>query len=855
MIWTSKQNCWKKICFGLVLFIVTNVYGQLPKTGLYFYAHQSNIDKRTSLILNDGDPYSLREHGIFTLEFDAYLREETVKFGYFFRIISNKEEAIDLVVNNDKNLFLVVNNRDFQLTGILATEQWNRFKIIFDKKENLITLNFHGEVINCPYDLSDTNTLLVHFGCCDFQGLGVHDVAPMILKDVAVGINGKPVHFWALKRHGENVVYDDLLSKPAIALNPSWIKDFGIFWHKETEIQTTLYPQVAFDSIQNRVIILNPDSYTTYSVSTGKLQTIPITGFVPHNKYSNQLLFNPVSKRLISYSIEGKKIFAFDETTHTWHGGPMKYREDTHAHHNSYISPLDSSMYLFGGYGFYAYKSDFFKVDLPSGASWEKSDLSHTIIPRYLAAMGGNKAGNKLYVYGGRGAKMGRQELGPRNFSDFYEIDLKTLAVRYLYDLSTKYKQEEDNVYSNNLILDEQDSCFYVLGFPNKAHSWISLEKHSMLHPNVEILADTIPFYFRDNISLCNLFYSPHLSKLVAVVSSSTDGDLSTLSIYSLDYPPLKKEDVLQATTPPLLSSKALLFLSIFIIVTAIVSTIIWLRFKKKQLPEIKNDKQSVNKTNEPDVEKTYYLTTEKSILFFGGFQVFDKNGKNLTGEFTPTLKYMLVLILLYSLKNKKGISSAKLQEFLWFDKSEDAARNNRNVNLRKLRVLLQDVGNIEITNENGYWTMAIPPAVFSDYQESLRLIETIQSSDQSNIEDILRLVELLTLGPMLPNIQMEWVDSFKNDFSNAVIDVLLHYLNHSGQPYTDNLSIRLKVAESVLKFDPISEEAIGVKCNTLYKMGKKGLAKAAFDNFSKEYKTLLGETYQGSLKVFLDKN
>jgi len=214
----------------------------------------------------------------------------------------------------------------------------------------------------------------------------------------------------------------------------------------------------------------------------------------------------------------------------------------------------------------------------------------------------------------------------------------------------------------------------------------------------------------------------------------------------------------------------------------------------------------------------------------------------------------MLVLIILYTLKNKKGISSSKLQELLWFDKSEEAARNNRNVNLRKLRVLLQDVGAIEITNENGYWTIAIPSAVFSDYRESLLLIDKIQLSDQVDIDEILRLVELLALGPMLPNIQLEWVDSFKNDFSNAVIDVLLYYLNNPGNPYLDHLDIQLKVADTILKFDPINEEAINVKCNTLYKMGKKGLAKTAFDHFAKEYKLLLGENYQGSLKVILDK-
>ena len=845
----------KAYCSLLVLgFLILNVNGQLPKTGLYFNAHQFNVDKRTSLVLNNGEPYSLRDHSDFTLEFDFYIRNEPIKFGYFFRIITNKDENVDLVITNPNNLFLVINNRDVQLASSPVVEKWGKCHIIFNKKENKITLNFDGEVIECPYDLSTTHTLLVNFGCCDFKGF-VPDVAPIILKDVTVGMNGRPVHCWALGKHGSDVVYDDLQLRPALVQNPLWIKDFGILWHKEAELQTALYPQVAFDSIQNRVIVLNLDSYTTYSLATGRLQTIPISGSVPHNTDSNQLLFDAIHQSLISYSIEEKRINVFDETLSTWSAVSSQYaRGSTHAHHNSYISPLDSMLYLFGGYGFYVYKSDLFKVDLSHGFSWTTSDLSHTIIPRYLAAMGGNSTGDKLYVFGGRGAEMGRQELGSRNFSDLYEIDLRTMKVKLLYDLTTKHKKEDDNVYSNNLLIDEGDSCFYVLGYSNKANSSISLEKHSLLRPEVEFLANAIPFYFQDIISLCDLYYSPRLSKLIAIVASSADGSSANLSIYSLDYPPLKKEDVLQTVSSMQFAFQFLLLFSIILLLIIVFFLYGWLTKKKRFPGATIKDQPSLKEVKGPDMEKAYYSETEKSIMFFGGFQVFDKEGKNLTGEFTPTLKYMLVLIILYTLNNKKGISSSKLQELLWFDKSEEAARNNRNVNLRKLRVLLQDVGAIEITNENGYWTIAIPSSVFSDYRESLQLIGKIQSSDQVEIEDILRLVELLSLGPMLPNIQLEWVDSFKNDFSSAVIDVLLYYLSNQSNPYLDRLDIQLKVADTIMKFDPINEEAISIKCNTLYKMGKKGLAKTAFDHFSKEYKTLLGENYQGSLKAFLEK-
>ena len=37
------------------------------------------------------------------------------------------------------------------------------------------------------------------------------------------------------------------------------------------------------------------------------------------------------------------------------------------------------------------------------------------------------------------------------------------------------------------------------------------------------------------------------------------------------------------------------------------------------------------------------------AILLLGGFQVFDKQGNNITGEFTPTLKLLFLFLSAYS--------------------------------------------------------------------------------------------------------------------------------------------------------------------------------------------------------------
>ena len=93
---------------------------------------------------------------------------------------------------------------------------------------------------------------------------------------------------------------------------------------------------------------------------------------------------------------------------------------------------------------------------------------------------------------------------------------------------------------------------------------------------------------------------------------------------------------------------------------------------------------------------ENYFDRSRSAISLLGTFNVRDKEGNDITSNFTPRLKSLLVLLILYTEKNEKGILTRKMTEMLWSDKDEIAARNNRNVTLRKLRVLLEEVGDVE---------------------------------------------------------------------------------------------------------------------------------------------------------------
>jgi hypothetical protein len=49
----------------------------------------------------------------------------------------------------------------------------------------------------------------------------------------------------------------------------------------------------------------------------------------------------------------------------------------------------------------------------------------------------------------------------------------------------------------------------------------------------------------------------------------------------------------------------------------------------------------------------------------FGDFKAISKEGQDITGSFAPILRQLFLIIMLYTIKNGKGISSIKLKEFL----------------------------------------------------------------------------------------------------------------------------------------------------------------------------------------------
>jgi two-component SAPR family response regulator len=232
----------------------------------------------------------------------------------------------------------------------------------------------------------------------------------------------------------------------------------------------------------------------------------------------------------------------------------------------------------------------------------------------------------------------------------------------------------------------------------------------------------------------------------------------------------------------------------------------------------------------------------KQSILLFGGFCVIDRDGNDITKDFTPMLKQLFLMILLYTNRDRKGLSSRRLKDTLWFDKSEESAKNNRGVSMSKLRQIFESVGDVRIIHNSSYWTVEFGEDVYCDYTEALRFFDSVSHDSSYGTDELRQALTALSRGELLPNLQVEWVDSFKADFSNRLLDVLLA-LSQKEPALSDPLFC-IDLADAIFIHDSLNENALSLKCTSLAKIGRNKLSQKVYESFAKEYRHLFDEEF-----------
>lgn len=841
---------------AFVFVLHNNCFGQ--NYGLGFSSHEVVQDKRTSLDLCSEKGISL--NGNFDISFDlSFLPYRVTYFGYIVRIIDDDNQNFDLVYSPDNprdNFNIIAGDRltDIKFDIPLNTlfNQWNKLRITFDvEKGQLRLFDGHHTFIESGLHLKKNSYYKILFGTNSYQQFETTDIPPMKLRNISITQNKVVKYSWPLDEGTGNIVHESIGQQNGIIVNPLWISGMHHNWQKTKDITVNGVASTAFDSKKEILYIVGKDSVYSYSVNSS-VMTSSANIVKPnlnqgnesvYNQYDNSLYnFFPDQKTVARYSFEKKtwdKKFKPNEVTDFWHANKM-------------ISGTDTSLYLFGGYGLLQYKNTVQQYIFKTQKWQQIKYKGDFFMPRYLSALGVNPSGDTVYIIGGYGNSSGLQILNPKNIYSMMRFTTKDRTFKKLFDLKVN---NEDFAFASSLIINDKEKTYYGLIFPqNKYNSSLQLISGSLNKPSYKVLASAIPYSFNDIHSFADLYYCPLNNKFVVVTLLRTDNDATKVNIYTLLGPPINLPENLS-----LAKNDTLIYLLTLIVLILSVGGGIYYKIRKRKIQLAKVQEESLPAfapsitVIEHQPQDTEHITSlneareygsdiplKNAILLFGDLQVFDADGIDITKHFSPLVKELFLLILLYSIKRGRGLSSEKLNEILWFDKSAKSARNNRSVNIAKLKSLLDKVQYCHLSKDTGYWKIDIDyDKTYVDYFNYLNIVRDKKKLDEEKIKS---LFEITRRGNFLSNSDYDWLDSFKAEISNEVIDTFLHYAQ-SSQPY--NAEFLIEIANFIFYFDPVNEESMILKCNALLTLGKRSLAKNTFESFVKEYKITYDEDFK----------
>ncbi len=807
-------------------------------TGLTFKSHNALREERTSLQLNKGKFIHLSKG--FSLEFDVKFREELYNYGYVFRIIAEDECRYDLLSNfskSTKELSLVEGNNinhsfSYSLLNKYQLGDWAH--ISFQVYPNKASFSFNGDTvsISCKYPL--TEKFKFYFGVVDLPSFITTDVPTITIRNVKL-LNSKKkvIGFWPLDKHANDIVYDTQNAMPAKVINPIWELDNHSKWKKTAEIKLSTYTQTAYDRIDDCFYFTNKDLILKYNVKENNYDTIYLKGGNPFICKNNQLIFNIFKKELWSYDPDISSMSVFDFRKNMWSQADMTLRNPELSQHNVFVSPVDSSLYIFGGYGNYLYKNKLLRKGT-NNANWEEINYKPLIPNRYLSGLGLIDKNNVL-IFGGYGNSMGVQKLGAYHYYDLHILNLNDFKTKKCWELT---QSKENFVVGSSLVYFPKSNVFFALCFSNEqSNSYIQLKSFNLEDGEMINYGNTIPLLFDDVKSYTNLHLNEDSTTLYALTSYNHDNHTS-INLYSMSFPPLTSRQIAQDKN----KFENILLVLIFAIFLTLFFVIYFRKFFKKFPLKLFSDTRQFTETN---TFAPLIINKKSAVSLLGGFHVWNRQGDEITNKFTPILAHLFFLILLYSKKNENGVSNSMLRELLWADKDEESFLNNRRVSIHKLKSLLDELDDVSLEKNNLFWSIRFGNEAFCDYNYVVDFMNNIVKQQSDNTQNVLTFQLEIMSDTLLPNTHKYWLDDFKADYSNKVLDTLT-ILSRLDKFSANN---EILIANMMFIHDRTDEYALAIKCKALVNSGKISLAKSVYKSFCIEYKNMLDVEYPKQFK------
>lgn len=834
-------------CIAAIFFFQTSDFAQ--SYGLIFSSHEVVQEKRTSIDLSPDD--SLCFTNSFNLSFDInFLPHHAIYFGYVFRIIAvganGNEQNIDLLYNQRLSNFKVIigdnfSGISFSVDSVKLYRDWNNFSFGYDLEKHQLQFSVNGRAVGASPAPASGNCFKFLWGANDYGKFRTRDIPPMQVKDIRIADNGKPKYYWPLDETTGEAATDRLSHRAARIKNPVWLKPKYQQWELIGSFTLNGFAGVAYNAKQDKLFVAGSDSIADYGLTKDgyAMDWMPIRHM--DLALGHQLIYDTVNDKLLDIFIDRRMVAAFSFATRSWDQGVPAGPLTEYWHANKFLAPLDSSLYMIGGYGQLRYKNAVWRYQ-SSTRHWDSLKTAGDYFsPRYLAALGTDGEGKNAYIVGGYGSKTGDQMLDPRNFYDLFRYDIRKHTFHRLYSLKPL---AYPFAFANSLVIGAKPDTWYGLLFPNDSYnSRLQLVEGSLADSSIRLVGSTIPYNFHDIQSYADLYYSPLSNKLIAVTLFYTrEGEKernTQVRIYTLNYPPEPVDMAAPVVSVIPARSNRWVWVIVGLGVLALVMGGI-LRRKKKVV-------KAIEPVETAPVVVQAVTPVSPGIYLFGPFQAFDREGHDCTRMFTPLLKELFLIIATYTIRNGRGISSEGLNEILWHDKAEKDAKNNRSVNLAKLKPILEKIGNCVINKESGYWQLQVLDETYIDYKACVALMQGAGVPDSQQIH---ALVNIIKRGPFLLQTEYNWLDDIKSEISNAVIDRLLSYLRHHD--LTENPEFAIEITNCIFYFDQLNEDALTFKCKGLILLKRHNLASNTYLKFVKDYRDIYSAEFDKTFQEII---
>ena len=234
-------------------------------------------------------------------------------------------------------------------------------------------------------------------------------------------------------------------------------------------------------------------------------------------------------------------------------------------------------------------------------------------------------------------------------------------------------------------------------------------------------------------------------------------------------------------------------------------------------------------------------------IQLFGDFKVVDRNGLDITGQFTPKIKQLFLLILVFSQQSKKGITTKELSDTLWPDLNYQSAKNSRGVTIRKLRLILESMEKADVLFHIDCWTMRFSGSIYCDYVECLKLLNETHDHQNDFYADFYKVVGA---GKVFKGESHDWLDVYAGNVGNNIIDILMNFIGKLDMERDHELI--LKLADRILITDPVNDQALSFKLRALVLQNNMNTARFTYDQYAVLYHELYNEPLSMSFNDFL---